>query len=114
MLLSSHNPRNDLTAQAECSVQFADWRSLAAMLTDGVRAAGLAGSFSADSLLLQIEICFHQETDRVVLGALDDTPLKKEWGGETFSACRALKGRRGTFVPFNQPARWASRGGRSL
>jgi len=30
-----------------------DWRSLAAMLTDGVRAAGLAGCFSADSLLLR-------------------------------------------------------------
>jgi hypothetical protein len=35
-------------------VQPADWRNLAAIRTDGTSAAGLAGSFSADSLRLLI------------------------------------------------------------
>jgi len=47
---SSHNPRNDLTEQAKCWVQQADWLGLAAMLTSGEGAAGLAGSFPANSL----------------------------------------------------------------
>src|SRR5215471_2617840 len=47
-----------------------DWRGLAATPTYGTTAAGLAGSFSADSLLLLIVICFHQETDGLVLQSL--------------------------------------------
>jgi len=44
--------------------QPADWRGLAAILTDGTSVAGLAGSFLADSLCLLIVICFHQDPKR--------------------------------------------------
>jgi hypothetical protein len=42
---SSHSPHNDLTEQAKCWVQQADWLGLAAMPTIRQSAAGLAGSF---------------------------------------------------------------------